>query len=91
MWASTRELALRLLNRERSALARAITLIESQRLEHHNQAQRLLDHVVNARQGSSQGLRLGIAGPPGAGKSTLIEALGCHISTSPFILTHRQQ
>lgn len=25
------------------------------------------------------GLRVGISGPPGAGKSTLIETLGCHL------------
>ena len=66
-------LAQRVLKGDRRALARAITLIESRRPEHQEQAQdllaQLLPHTGNA-------IRLGISGTPGAGKSTLIEALG---------------
>jgi LAO/AO transport system kinase len=54
-------------------MARAITLVESTRVDHQDQAQdllvRLLPQVGAAR-------RVGISGVPGAGKSTFIDALG---------------
>ena len=58
---------------ERRALARAITLVESTRREHRQRAAALLAELA-PRTGRS--LRIGISGVPGAGKSTLIEALG---------------
>ncbi|HEV8551484.1 MAG TPA: methylmalonyl Co-A mutase-associated GTPase MeaB [Polyangiaceae bacterium] len=60
---------------DRRALARAITLVESARHEDGPAAEQLLAAAL-ARGGSS--LRLGVSGPPGAGKSTLIDALGLH-------------
>lgn len=60
---------------DRRALARAITLVESTRPDHRAAARTLLDEVVPLSGGA---LRLGISGAPGAGKSTLIEALGLH-------------
>src|SRR5690242_7319111 len=58
---------------DRATLARAITLIESNRGDHrsqaHNLVQELLPHTGKA-------VRLGITGAPGAGKSTLIDTLG---------------
>eukprot|EP00516_Mucochytrium_quahogii_P013282 CAMPEP_0203795444 /NCGR_PEP_ID=MMETSP0100_2-20121128/7233_1 /ASSEMBLY_ACC=CAM_ASM_000210 /TAXON_ID=96639 /ORGANISM=" , Strain NY0313808BC1" /LENGTH=340 /DNA_ID=CAMNT_0050699953 /DNA_START=134 /DNA_END=1156 /DNA_ORIENTATION=+ len=79
----TLHLAQGLINGERVCLSRAITLIESLKQEHHDQAQYLLEYVLKKRQGDAtqatqakQTFRLGIAGPPGAGKSTFIEALG---------------
>lgn len=60
---------------DRRALARAITLVESERQEDGTRAERLLSGIL-ARTGGS--LRLGVSGPPGAGKSTLIDALGRH-------------
>ena len=58
---------------KRAAVARAITLVESTRPDHHDHAQdlllRLLPEVGGAR-------RVGISGVPGAGKSTFIDALG---------------
>jgi len=60
---------------DRRALARAITLVESTRPDHRAAARALLDEVVPRAGGA---LRLGISGAPGAGKSTLIEALGLH-------------
>ena len=59
---------------DRRSLAKAITLVESTRPEHREQALSLLDALA---QTPSHSLRLGISGPPGAGKSTLIDALGC--------------
>lgn len=58
---------------ERRALARAITLVESERDADAAEADALLDAIL-PRTGHS--LRLGVTGPPGAGKSTLIDALG---------------
>lgn len=58
---------------DRSILARAITLIESNAPAHFETGQevlrQLLPHTGNA-------IRVGITGVPGAGKSTLIESLG---------------
>jgi LAO/AO transport system kinase len=66
-------LAQRVLAGDRRALARAITLIESRRPEHQEQAENLLGRLLPA---TGQAIRLGISGAPGAGKSTFIEALG---------------
>jgi LAO/AO transport system kinase len=70
------ELAARVRDGDRRALARAITLVESTRPDHRSEADALLTELLPAT-GSSQ--RVGISGAPGAGKSTLIEALGLHI------------
>ena len=68
-----RALSTRLLDGERRALAKAITLIESTRADHRAQADVLLDELLPH---TGQSLRLGISGVPGVGKSTFIEALG---------------
>ncbi len=62
--------------RQRRALAKVITLLESTRLDHRKRA----DEVLNAllpKTGKS--FRLGISGVPGVGKSTLIESLGLYL------------
>ena len=61
---------------ERRSLARAITLVESTRADHRDEAAALLDELLPATGGST---RVGISGAPGAGKSTFIEALGLHL------------
>src|SRR5258708_7545883 len=60
--------------REPAALARAITLVENQR----DGFERVLSHAhaLVARRGRAR--RVGITGPPGAGKSTLTERLIQH-------------
>jgi LAO/AO transport system kinase len=60
---------------DRRALGRAITLVESERAEDAEAAERLL---AGARSHTGASLRVGVSGPPGAGKSTLIDALGRH-------------
>jgi LAO/AO transport system kinase len=57
----------------RAALARAITLIESRRADHQAQARELVQALLPD---TGHGIRVGITGSPGVGKSTLIDALG---------------
>jgi LAO/AO transport system kinase len=57
----------------RSTLARAITLIESQRLDDQEYAYEVLRLLMPA---AGNAHRIGISGPPGVGKSTLIDAYG---------------
>ena len=58
---------------ERRALARAVTLVESTRPDHRKQAEALVEAILPA---TGKAMRLGISGPPGAGKSTFIERFG---------------
>lgn len=58
---------------DRRTLARAITLVESSRLQDRERATELLDALPSR---SEPALRVGVSGVPGVGKSTLIEKLG---------------
>lgn len=58
---------------DRRALAKALTIIESQHPADEAQACALVERLPLSVPTS---LRIGITGPPGAGKSSLIEALG---------------
>jgi LAO/AO transport system kinase len=66
-------LARQVIDGDRRALARAITLVESTRGDHREEAERLLADVLPH---TGNAIRLGISGAPGAGKSTFIESLG---------------
>jgi LAO/AO transport system kinase len=70
------ELAAAVRSRDRAALPRAITLVESTRRDHHEQAQELLLALM-PQAGSAH--HVGITGFPGVGKSTAIEALGMYL------------
>ena len=63
---------------DRRSLSRAITLVESTRADHRAQAVELLAEL-RLRPPAPLSLRIGISGPPGAGKSSLIERLGLQI------------
>ncbi len=64
------------LKNDRTLLAKTITLIESQS-ELHRQKAELVVQKLLPKTGNS--IRIGITGVPGAGKSTLIEALGLYL------------
>ena len=66
-----------ILDGNRSALARAITLVESTLESHQQEAQGIIQELLPH---SGQSLRIGITGVPGVGKSTFIEAFGKHLT-----------
>ncbi len=70
-------LAQRILAGERAALARGITLVESRRPDHREQALALLQALLPH---SGKAIRIGITGVPGVGKSTTIDALGSFLT-----------
>jgi LAO/AO transport system kinase len=73
------DLAARLRSDDRSALARAITLVESTRLDHRARARALVSVLLPF---AGQAIRVGITGVPGVGKSTLIDQLGSNLTAA---------
>ncbi len=63
-------------NGDITLLSQAVTMVESSRPEHQKIAQKIIEKCLPY---TGNSVRLGITGVPGAGKSTLIEALGMHI------------
>ena len=83
----TSALASAILDGDRRALARAITIIESTRGDHRAESGALLELLMPH---TGESVRLGISGAPGVGKSTFIEALGNHVidqGYKPAVLT----
>ena len=64
---------------DRTALGQAITLVESTRPDDRQRAQALLAELLPHAGGAH---RVGISGVPGAGKSTLIDALGTRLTSA---------
>src|SRR5882762_1046744 len=62
---------------DRAQLARAITLIESKRVDHRGEAHRLVQELLPL---TGKAVRLGMTGAPGAGKSASIDALGTFLT-----------
>ncbi|KAJ2156945.1 hypothetical protein GGF46_004839 [Coemansia sp. RSA 552] len=62
---------------DRVALSRGITLVESTRADHRQQARELLSACASIRR--QRALRIGLTGIPGVGKSSFIEALGMRL------------
>lgn len=54
-------------------ISKAITLVESKKIEHRQQADELLKKIMPL---TGNSVRVGITGVPGAGKSTFIESFG---------------
>ncbi len=67
-----------ILRGDRTVLARAVTLIESAREADRDLAEQIVEDCLPH---SGHSIRVGITGVPGAGKSTLIEALGRYLIT----------
>lgn len=59
-----------------TVLSQAVTLIESQKPEHHALAQEVIEKCLPS---SGKSVRIGITGVPGAGKSTSIDVFGMHL------------
>uniref|UniRef100_B1XUV2 LAO/AO transport system ATPase n=1 Tax=Polynucleobacter necessarius subsp. necessarius (strain STIR1) TaxID=452638 RepID=B1XUV2_POLNS len=62
--------------KQRRALAKIITLLESTRLDHRHRADDVFNSLLPK---TGKSFRLGISGVPGVGKSTLIESLGLYL------------
>lgn len=67
------EMATKIREGNRRALARSITLAESIREDHQEKSQALLTQLLPD---TGKSIRIGISGTPGVGKSTFIEAFG---------------
>lgn len=65
---------------DRAMLARAITLVESARPDHQEQAQELLQALLPDTPNTTH--RIGITGVPGVGKSTTIDQLGSNLTAA---------
>lgn len=72
------ELTDRLLDGDRVALSRAITIIESKRSDDREMAAALVDGIISK---TGKSLRIGITGVPGVGKSSFIESFGSHLTS----------
>lgn len=70
---SVEDLIKAILSGDKTALSRAITLIESTSEKHRQQAQKIIEGCLPH---SNKSIRIGITGVPGVGKSTFIESLG---------------
>lgn len=68
---NTEQLAAGINQGQRRAVARALTLVESSQPDHQRQSLELFEALGAAR----RAYRLGVTGPPGAGKSTIIEQI----------------
>lgn len=66
-----------------SILSRAITLVESQKEEHKELAQKIVSLAIPY---ATDSMRIGITGVPGVGKSTFIEAFGTLVTQKGYKL-----
>lgn len=65
-----------ILQKDRTKLAQAITLVESNAVSHFERAQQMIKQILPY---TGNSIRIGITGVPGAGKSTFIEAFGKYL------------
>ena len=74
---SAEELTQGILQHDKVALSRAITLVESTNPDHMAKANAVINGCLPH---ANQSIRIGITGVPGVGKSTFIEAFGKHLT-----------
>lgn len=67
-----------ILKGDKTALSRAITLIESTNATHTKQANEIIERCLTHK---TKSIRIGITGVPGVGKSTFIESFGKRLTT----------
>jgi len=72
------ELTAGILNSDKTALARSITLVESTKQENLEKANHIIEKCLSKKTDS---IRIGITGVPGVGKSTFIEAFGKNLTS----------
>ena len=72
------ELIAKIFKKNKVALSRAITLIESTNQDHLIKANEIINGCLPY---ANKSLRIGITGVPGVGKSTFIEAFGKHLTS----------
>lgn len=72
------ELISGILNSNRTALSRSITLVESTNPQHTEKANEVIKGCLPF---SNKSIRIGITGVPGVGKSTFIEVFGKHLTS----------
>jgi len=75
---SAEELSDGLINGDKTALARAITLVESAKQENLEKANTIIETCLTHKTDS---IRIGITGVPGVGKSTFIESFGKNLTS----------
>lgn len=75
---TSKELTEAIINGNKIALSRAITLIESTNPEHLEKANEVINGCLPFANNS---VRIGITGVPGVGKSTFIEAFGTYLTS----------
>jgi len=75
---STKKLIKEILQGNKTALSRAITLIESTSIKHSEKATQIIKGCLPYANNS---VRIGITGVPGVGKSTFIEVFGKHLTS----------
>lgn len=76
---SATELTTGILQGDKTALSRAITLIESTNPAHTDKANEVIQGCLPH---ANKSVRIGITGVPGVGKSTFIEAFGKHLTAT---------
>ena len=70
-----------ILDGNRASLARGITLIESSLPSSQQEARKLIEKIQKtSRNNATDTFRIGLSGPPGAGKSTFIEIFGSFLT-----------
>ncbi len=75
---SSKDLITSILSGDKTALSRAITLVESTNPEHFKKANEIIQACLPH---ANKSIRIGITGVPGVGKSTFIEAFGKHLTS----------
>ncbi len=75
---SEQDLVSSILNKNITALSRAITLVESKNKKHQDKANTIIKQCLPH---ANKSIRIGITGVPGVGKSTFIETFGKHLTS----------